>query len=399
MNSKEHEFDLFIWAELLNEHAKTGAIPAVIRISKQFDISNRIASAYRFALVNREIINADQDLSKKLGRCRNTARDLRRTGAKLSTENEILIAKVDFLMALEAASQETKPMNIIKTTNAKFETTAIALFSDPHVEEHVDPLVVNGLNSYNPDIAKARIEAYFRRLMWIISAWRKGGWNIDKLVLGVLGDVIAGYIHEELMEGNFMSPTEAVVFAQELLISGIEYLANAGQFKEIIVVCKFGNHGRISKRKKFSTGYKNSYEYMMYTQIQKIFRDHKPGYEHVKFLIERSEFSQVDVYDKKLNFSHGDHFNYQGGIGGVLIPFNRWIHKMDGILKADKYYIAHWHGYQNIKRGVMNGSIIGYSPFAMGHAFSPEPPQQHLELIDSKRGFTLNAPIILEDWK
>jgi len=396
--NQEHEFDLFIWAELLNEYAKTEVAPAVVRISTQFGISNRIASAYRFALVNRDIINTDQDISKKLGRCRNTAKDLRSTVAKLSTENEILIAKVDFLMALEEMSKETKPMTISKTTNMKYETTAVALFSDPHVEERVDPLVVNGLNEYNPDIAKKRIESYFRRLLWMVSAWRKGGWNIDKLVLGVLGDIINGYIHEEFLEDNFMSPTEAVGFAQELLISGIQYLADAGQFKEIIVVFKFGNHGRTSKRKNYSTGWKNSYEYMMYTQIQKIFRDHKPGYEHVEFVIEKGEFTQVGVYDMMINFSHGDHFNYQGGIGGILIPFNRWIHKMDGILKADKYYVAHWHGLQSIKRGVMNGSIIGYNPFAMGHAFAPEAPQQHLELIDSKRGFTLSAPIILEDW-
>ena len=31
--------------------------------------------------------------------------------------------------------------------------------------------------------------------------------------------------------------------------------------------------------------------------------------------------------------------------------------------------------------------------------FEPEVPQQYLGLLDSKRGFTTEMPIILEDWK
>ena len=398
--NQEHEFDLQIWTELLKIVNKTSLIPKVTFISDKFALSNRIASAYRFAIVNRFIINPDADLSRKLGRALNQVRDLRKSNNKLKESNEILTAKVNFLLAIEMVDgSSTKLLKISKSDMALDECTAVTLFGDAHVEEHVDPLVVNGMNSYNPDIAKMRIEFYFRRLIWMIDSWRRGGWKVDKLVIGILGDIINGYIHEEFEEGNFMSPTEAVIFAQELLIAGIKFIADVGKFKEIIVVCKYGNHGRTTKRKRFSTGYKNSYEYMMYTQIQKIFKDHMRGYEHVKFVIEKGEFTQIGVYDKIINFSHGDHFNYQGGIGGILVPFNRWIHKMDSIMKADKYYVAHWHGYQNIKRGVMNGSVIGYSPFAMGHAFTPESPQMHLELVDSKRGFSLNTPIILDDWK
>ena len=395
----KHQFDLFIWSELLKIHSKETHLPTMERIMNQFGVSQRIARAYLFALENRDMINPDPEISKKLGKSLNTIKDLRRTKAKLTTENEILEAKVNFLLALEEHVINTKPVAITANGKNKYETTAVALFSDSHIEERVDPLVVNGLNEYNPKIAADRVHLYFRRMMWLIESWRKGGITIDKLVLGILGDTISGYIHEELLEGNFMSPTEAVTFMQDLLVAGIQYLADVGKFKEIIVVCKFGNHSRTSKKKKFSTGWKNSYEFLMYTQIQKLFRDHKLGYEHINFVIEKGEFTQVQVYHKLLNFSHGDHFGYQGGIGGVLIPFNRWIHKMDSVVKADKYYIAHWHSLQNLNRGVMNGSVIGYSPFAMGHAFNPEPPMQHLELIDSKRGFIYTAPIILEDWK
>jgi hypothetical protein len=43
------------------------------------------------------------------------------------------------------------------------------------------------------------------------------GIKIDTLVFAILGDMISGYIHDELVESNHLSPTQAVLFAQNLL--------------------------------------------------------------------------------------------------------------------------------------------------------------------------------------
>ena len=398
--NKEHIFDPLIWHKLVSNVNKGKKIPSRIEIGNEFFLSDRIANSYRFALVNRYSINSEDELSKRLGRALNKVKDLTRSNNRCKSENELLEAKVNFLLAIEITDGSIgKPIEISTTGMGTDENTAIALFSDSHVEENIDPRVVNGLNKNNPEISEMKVRLYFRRLLWVIDSLRRGGWKIDNLVLAILGDTINGYIHEEFLEDNSMSPTEAVIFIQELLIAGIKFLVDAGKFKEIVVVCKYGNHGRISLKKKYSTGWKNSYEYMMYTQMRKTFERHMTGYDNVRFIIERGEFTALNVYNKILCFSHGDHFNYQGGIGGMLVPFNRWIHKMENIIKADRYYIAHWHQMMSTKKGITNGSIIGYSPFAMGHGFAPEPIQQYMGLIDSKRGFTVEVPIILEDWK
>lgn len=401
MNKKERvELDLFIWAELLNIASKTEEIPSVLAIVKRFKISNRLAYAYHFALRSRSYVSSDEDLSRKLGKALNQVRDLKKTNVKLETENEILEAKINFLQAINIIDNNPsllKPIRVSTAGRGVDENTVIALLSDVHTEEHVDPFVVNGINEYNPYISARRMELYFRRLLWLVDSLRQGGWKIKNLLLGILGDLINGYIHEEFIEDNFTSPTEAVLFIQDLLVNGIKFLNAHGKFDTITIVCKFGNHGRYSRRKKYSTGYKNSYEWMMYTQLQKYFKE-LPGFENVEFVVEKGEFTAVQVYNKTLCFSHGDHFNYQGGIGGMLIPFNRWLAKQQKIVKADRYYIAHWHQLMSTKTGVVNGSVIGYTPFAIGHSFEPEVPQQHLGLLDSKRGFTVEIPIILEDW-
>ena len=136
----------------------------------------------------------------------------------------------------------------------------------------------------------------------------------------------------------------------------------------------------------------------MYTQLKKWFED-KPGFENVEWVIPKSEFATIQIYDKTWLYGHGDHFRYMGGIGGVMTPFMRWMSKMNEVMHVDKFAVAHWHQYINLPFGMINGSIIGYSPYAFGYGFKPEPPQQQFQLQDSKRGFTVNTPVILEDWK
>ena len=395
------KFNEEIWLALLIHTKKLKRLPVLNEIITEFNMSNRTACCYLFALKNNTVLYPTIAQANKMASYRHDIRDLKHQNISLSKENDKQQAHIDFLLALEilnSSLNDFKKLTISQADMSKDENTAVALFSDSHLEERIEADVVNNWNEYNPDIAKKRIEKFFTRLMFVIRNLRKGGWVIDNLVLAILGDVINGYIHEEMLESNFMSPVEAVMFAQELLIKGITYLVEDGEFKTITIPCTKGNHGRTSTRKKYATGYKNSYEWMMYTQVMKYFKD-KPGFENVNFMIPKGEFASLKIYDKTWVFSHGDHFNYRGGIGGVMIPFKGWMYKMQSILPADKYAIGHYHTYVNLQEGMINGSIVGYSPYAIGKGFKPEPPQQQLQLQDSKRGFTINVPILLEeDW-
>ena len=73
-----------------------------------------------------------------------------------------------------------------------------------------------------------------------------------------------------------MSPTEATILAKELILGGLRHLEDHGNFKKIIVVCNYGNHGRTTKMRRQSTGYKNSYEWMMFKEIQIPFINNRP---------------------------------------------------------------------------------------------------------------------------
>lgn len=325
----------------------------------------------------------------------------------LQNQIEEYKAREDFSKAISLESiQSLEGLNIIKNPKHKEEVTPITVLSDVHCDEIVRKSVVNGLNEYNPDICRYRVEIYFKRLLYMINQGRKAGYKIDKIVIALLGDFISGYIHEELEEENSMTPVEATKFIQELLIRGIKFIADNAKLTEIIIPCTVGNHARTTRKKRFSTGYKNSFEYLMYHNIASIF-SLTSGYEHIKFLIAEGEFVYLTIYNYLNIFSHGDHFKYQGGIGGIEVPLKKWILRENefatsnpslGERGIDMAFMGHWHTKINTNKVRVNSSVIGYNSFGRGHGFAPESPSAIFQFLDSHRGYTLNNPIYLIDF-
>jgi len=317
----------------------------------------------------------------------------------LRKQNEDFKKRQEFLNGINVEELESlEKFTVLPTHTRKDEAIAISILSDVHIEEPVVKSVVSGLNEYNLVIAEDRVKRYFKRLLYMITKARKSGYRIDTLVMGWLGDFITGYIHEELEEANALTPPQATLLMQELLIKGVKFIAEQGELKRIIIPCTPGNHGRTTRRKRYTTGYKNSYEWMMYNNIQRLFEENG-NYPNIEFIIPESEFVYLNLFGYVNKFSHGDHFNYQGGIGGLEVPLKKWILRENAVIKTDMSWIAHWHQYIVLNRVRVNGSLIGYNSYARAFGFEPDVPKMQFQLLDKKRGFTLNNPIILEDWK
>lgn len=395
--TKQLEFDHKIWKELLKLQQGKEELTGKLMLSEFPDLSNRAIYSYLFALKNRNRLSNEIGQIMFLKKLESVNKSLIKD--KKLIEKELLNAdeRLNFMYGIQVLEGHSfESIKIKENVSLKEENTVITLLSDGHVDEVVVKETVNGLNEYNPDIAKQRIEFYFSRILYMVRMLRRGGMIINNLVLGILGDMISGYIHEALMESNSMSPIEGTEFVQELLIRGIKMLYEDGEFDKITIIGARGNHSRTSKKKKFKTGWKNSYEYLMHKNIKKVFEEYLKY--DIEYVISKSEFSYVDIYNKKIRFSHLDHFKYAGGIGGVMVPMNRWLYKINEVIKADLSCGGHWHTRMNIPGLLVNGSVIGYNEYAMGYGFKPENPQMQFQLLDKKRGLTMNIPIYLNDF-
>lgn len=314
----------------------------------------------------------------------------------LKTQNEALMRRLeDAELRYDAALNITQFVELteikeIKSSQDKHEVVPVISISDIHIEEKVDSDVVNNLNEYSVEIAKERVRKVFANALKLVRMFQKDS-EINTVVIALIGDNITGYIHEELMESNPLSPTEATIEVKALLIDGIKLFADSG-FKVVVPCCR-GNHGRTSAKKKFATGYKNSFEWMMYQDMRNIFKTMQ--YNNVEFITTKSEFVYVNILGKVNRFCHGDHFKFAGGVGGIFPSMFKFINRINEGIKADCTFMGHWHSYYPAARKgfVVNGSVIGTSPY--GLAWGADTPVQNIQLIDSKYGYTGNFPIVI----
>jgi hypothetical protein len=274
------------------------------------------------------------------------------------------------------------------------EMAAIVLGSDWHVEETVEPEAVANRNEYNLEIAQRRIERFFNGIIWNVEHHRASKRvSIQDLVLWLGGDLMSGYIHEELVESNALSPTETILWLMPRLRNGISTLLSSLDLRRLEIPCSYGNHGRTGAKPRISTGAQNNYEFLLYHHLANEFRSDS----RVNFEITASPHQYVQVYDFMLHFHHGGSVKYSGGIGGLGVPLLKAIPAWDLVKQAHYHHIGHFHQLSDFGRVLVNGSLIGYGPYSQWIRASYEPPQQLMYLLDSKRGKCQTTPIWVGD--
>lgn len=268
------------------------------------------------------------------------------------------------------------------------EKYAVALFSDAHIEETVNPQAVMGLNEYNVDIAKQRIQNYFSNLVHCLNRD-----EVSHLIFASLGDTISGYIHEELAQTNELTPLEATYLAQCLIYNGLKFICEKSNVQDIYFIGIIGNHSRVTKKIQHANGYKMSYEWLMYQNIK---RECEVAGLPITFNLPESEMAVVNTQDnRRFLFIHGFQIKSSGSgtVCGIYPALNRLCMKWDKIFHQDKIYLGHFHSCVSIPNAMVNGSIIGYNSFALTNGFGYERPAQQYEVYDTKIGLLLTRQI------
>ena len=277
------------------------------------------------------------------------------------------------------------------------EGTAVLLFSDIHPEEVVLANTVTGLNEFTPDIATERIRNLIEGVRWNLETIRAGkgkaGYKIRDFMLCLLGDLISNTIHPDLSESNAMGPADACNFVFDLLQTVIDALLEDKQLESIVIPCIMGNHDRMTIKGRHQTKAQTSLATIIYANLKRLYRDEP----RLKFDIARGSLLYVDVYGKMIRNTHGDDIRYGGGVGGLTIPMRKAIDSWDRSVSAAITNCGHWHQVMDGKDFCVNGSIIGYGPFAQAIKARFEPAAQVFYIIDPDRGKRLFTPIQVQE--
>ena len=291
-----------------------------------------------------------------------------------------LQARFDLFAAVKSPPAQP-PFKLPKSTRAD-SGVSIAVWSDWHVAERVDPRKIDNLNKYSPEIAKERA-AHCAISTAKLHRHVASTHAVDSMVLFLGGDFITGYLHPELEQTNALAPVEEAMFAQQLLISAINTLLDEKKIRQIRIICMRGNHGRTTFKMQFKNDYETSLETFIYTTLFRHFQ-HEP---RIRFDIPRGDVHHAQILPGWcLRCFHGHQVKYGDGVGGLTIPLNKWLAKQDRTQVADFNLMGHYHHYSlPSTRVILNGSLKGFDEYAASKGLPFQEPLQSFALLDAER--------------
>jgi len=312
------------------------------------------------------------------------------------TEGEYDAERV--LRRLEEAVEKVRPeytASEFEQSSARTPQEFVLLFSDLHASEVVSLEETRGINEYNWPIMLERMDDIRRS---ILSHKEHFGFEVSKLNVFMLGDMLSGDIHDELAITNDRPTVEAIV---QLARDTVEWLTSlANYFPEIHVAGVVGNHPRFSRKPAAKLAHNNG-DWLYYKMVQSYLAPHG----QFSFDFPRGSFSVQTVCDRfRFLLMHGDGIRTTmpgvpwGGVARRITTLEQQFSKSRQAL--DFIALGHFHarvaldGIQS--QTFMNGSVKGpdeYSlkQFGMGHD-----AKQTLLSIHPKRGWTGQYSIDLQ---
>lgn len=314
-------------------------------------------------------------------------------GAVRARDAQILELE-DALGVIRSVEARTVPVVIPRREKASAarEGCAVILGSDWHAGETVLPAQVFGKNAYNVSVFNQRADRFAEAAAWLIRLNQKA-FAIRRAVLWFGGDMGSGSIHDDLLLTNELSPVDELLCWLDACEKAARRIAREVEFLD--VVCSYGNHGRMTHKPRVHTGAAFSFEVLGYKLLARRLADLK----NVRVTVATGEHTYVDVFGWTVRFTHGDAVRYQGGVGGVTIPLKKAVHRWDTAKKADITCVGHFHQYMDMGNVVVNGSLIGYSPYTVRIAAEHEQPQQGFFVIDAARGKCQSTPMWVSERK
>lgn len=344
-----------------------------------------------------EQVLADDALERRNAKLRRENSGLRRqldVADERVTELERLL---DFHDAVSTAGLCAPKWLTPKKPAASHRATIVAILSDTHFDEVVNPDEIGGLNAYNRDIATQRLQRWAEGIIKLARHYLTGV-KYDGIVVMLGGDIFTGNLHD-LAETNEDTIFGSLLYWSEQIAAALELLVR--EFGKLHVPVVVGNHGRITRKPRTKLRARDNLDYVLGHLLARQMASDK-----VTFDIPENTDAFVQVYNTTHLLTHGDQTTGGGGVGGIWPP----IMRMSG-RKAQRYaaegmtfdsiVMGHWHQLiMSPEAGlIVNGSLKGYDEYAAVSNFRPEQAQQGMWLVTPERGVTLSAPIMVTDRK
>jgi hypothetical protein len=310
----------------------------------------------------------------------NSAEDLRRSVFRLVDPRPEPIA-----FEAQAASPHSAP------------ETVILFASDWQWGEVIDLERMDGVNSYNVSIARARSRRFFQTAVDLLTKHWSGP-PPARIILILGGDMISGEIHDELAKTNELLAIPALKDCAAHVMGGLDLLLASLPEVPIDVISIPGNHGRVTRKPESKLYAETSYDTLLADIVELHYGASGEG--RVKFYAPRSGDALFTIDGWVFVATHGDRIGSRGGQGlvgpaaTVARGFKRIITEYAGRgIIVDFILTAHFHTSLRLEEGFVNGCLPGPSEYARDGRYRPRPATQWFLAVHRRRGITQQREI------
>ena len=362
---------------------------------------------YKANTFKRIITTSDRDLEKSLEpgfvEYDEKVEALRSAAGEQREKYKKLIREINFQDRIESVTKkylfslDPAKYNGIKASHPIIKKTiedVLLLYSDSHIGEVISSEEMDGINEYNFDIFKIRTQYLVQQVIDICKG-KMLGYQLDNLHIGLLGDIVCGIIHDELVETAEGTVIEWAYGGAIVLAQAIQELAQV--FKKVYVHGVVGNHGRMHQKPNFKRKYVN-WDYALYMNLTMLLARQK----NVILNFPKSFFIHTQINNNEMLFLHGDNIRSWAGI--PFYGINRMTANFGDLMASRGDYIkyfclGHFHqtGQLDKTKGekIINGSVCGGNEYVLGQMFTYSEPKQYLMGMHADKGMTWRFPINL----
>lgn len=284
------------------------------------------------------------------------------------------------------------PTWLVKIASKAMKTPEVPVTSwaDWHAAEVVFKDQLNGVNEYNPKIMDARVRRLVERT---INLAREHGPGVyPGIVVNLIGDMVSGMLHPELVKTDSEGVLPACMRVRDLLVWALSAMAD--EFGQVYAPAVCGNHGRKTHRPEFKNYAYENFDWLIYQMVIAAFKDRKD--DRIKIDCRPANEVSYRVFNMRFLTMHGDMMGVKGGDGiiGAIGPIMRGEVKVRGWADSagvpyDHAEIGHWHQELFLPRLTVSNTLKGYCEFAKNALRAPiSEPSQPLKFIHPRYGIT-----------
>lgn len=278
-----------------------------------------------------------------------------------------------------------------------FHGTPTLFLSDLHWDEIVHPSQVNYCNDFNRGIAIKRLNRVFETTVYLLKDIMRDS-HYDGIVVALGGDMMSGYIHEELRENQSAPLLAGVLNLLDNVVAGIDMLKS--EFGKIFLPCVVGNHGRLDHKVRSKNGVFDNVDWLFYQLLDRHYADDSD----VTFCIPDSTDAYYRLYNVRYLLTHGNQFRGGAGIAGPYSPWMLGDHKKRKRQTAiqqpyDTLIFGHFHqlAWGAGNNFICNGTLKGMDEWTWGMNFPFERPKQALWITHPAHGITMKMDVFGDD--